>query len=120
MLITTSCVKLLHYAPYSDPSSPDPLIWGPRAGDAEGQLIHKLMVLDGSTVLDNITVDPAIKNVPPLGSDIEMTCEMVREQVVRHSINGKGFVGDKYKLRVVKLKTVAAAAPAPAPASQAA
>jgi hypothetical protein len=117
MLVTTSPVTVLSRKPYSDPDSPDPIVWGKRSGAAEGQLIEKLTVFDPATssVLDNLTLDPAVNGAGSVtGEVVRLTCEVTRESVPAQSRSGRDYVAVKDKWRVVKVEPVS---PAPSPKS---
>jgi hypothetical protein len=109
MLVKTSPVTVLHKGPYSTENDPDPLMWGDRYGDAAGSYIEKVMVLDGTTVYDNITVDPTCKVKLKAGDLVSLTIEIQREAKAAFSRSQREYVAVKDKWRLIDAEPATAA-----------
>lgn len=110
LFVRTSAVTVLHRGAYSKPDDADPVVWGKSMGNAEGQPIEKLLVMDAEGgIWDNLTLDPV---VGPLGQGdvVELDLEIRREQKAAHSQGGRSYVTTKDKFRVVGAVNVSSSA----------
>lgn len=103
MLVHTSPVTVLYRSTYSKATDSDPIAWGESMGEAAGQLIEKIMVLDPATgsIMDNLTLDPSINGECTPGATLGLVCEVTREQKPAYSKSGREYIAVKDKWRVV-------------------